>query len=104
MERVAFKMKLFAGCEAEYKKRHDEIWPELSALLKQSGVSEYSIFLDEQTNSLFGFLKTTDKQALDKLAAQPLMNKWWAYMEDILESNPDNSPVSIPLTEVFYLP
>ena len=90
MERVAFKMKLFAGCEAEYKKRHDEIWPELSALLKQSGVSEYSIFLDEQTNSLFGFLKTTDKQSLDKLAAQPLMKKLWAYMEDMMESNPEN--------------
>ena len=104
MQRVAFKMKLFPGFEAEYKKRHDEIWPELSALLKDTGVSEYSIFLDEETNSLFGFLKVTDKANLDTLPAQAIMKKWWAYMGDIMASNPDNSPVSIPLTEVFYLP
>ena len=104
MDRVAFKMKLFAGCVAEYKKRHDEIWPELCNLLKQTGISEYSIFLDEETNSLFGFLRAEDKEKLDLLPAQAIMQKWWAYMGDIMESNPDNSPVSIPLKEVFYLP
>lgn len=103
-ERVAFKMKLFPGFEAEYKKRHDEIWPDLVALLKETGISEYSIFLDEETNSLFGFLKVTDAQNLTKLPAQAVMQKWWAYMGDIMASNPDNSPVSIPLKEVFYLP
>lgn len=102
--RIAFKMKLFPGCEAEYKKRHDELWPELSALLKQAGVSEYSIFLDEETGSLFGFLKADDPKLLDSLPAQAIMQKWWAYMSDIMESNHDNSPVSIPLKEVFYLP
>lgn len=104
MERIAFKMKLFAGQVAEYKKRHDEIWPELSALLKDTGVSEYSIFLDEETLSLFGFLKVADKSLLDKLPEQAIMQKWWAYMGEIMESNPDNSPVSVPLKEVFYLP
>jgi L-rhamnose mutarotase len=104
MQRVAFKMKLFPGFEAEYKKRHDEIWPDLVALLKETGISEYSIFLDEETNSLFGFLKVTDAANLDNLPAQAVMKKWWAYMGDIMASNPDNSPVSIPLTEVFYLP
>jgi L-rhamnose mutarotase len=104
MDRVAFKMMLFPGNEAEYKKRHDEIWPELSALLKQVGISEYSIFLDEETNTLFGFLKAADAALLDTLPAQAVMQKWWAYMGDIMESNPDNSPVSIPLKEVFYLP
>ncbi|MGZ3777756.1 MAG: L-rhamnose mutarotase [Mucilaginibacter sp.] len=103
-QRVAFKMKLFPGCEAEYKKRHDEIWPELSALLKQAGISEYSIFLDEDTGSLFGFFKAGDLELLNSLPAQDIMQKWWAYMGDIMESNPDNSPVSIPLKEVFYLP
>ena len=102
--RIAFKMKLFAGCEAEYKKRHDELWPELSALLKQAGVSDYSIFIDEETVSLFGFLKADDPKSLDSLPAQAIMQKWWAYMGDIMETNPDNSPVSIPLKEVFYLP
>jgi len=104
MDRVAFKMKLFPGCEAEYKKRHDEIWPELSALLKQTGISEYSIFLDEESGSLFGFLKAEDRGSLDSLTAQAIMQKWWAYMGDIMESNADNSPVSVPLKEVFYLP
>lgn len=104
MDRVAFKMKLFPGCEAEYKRRHDEIWPELSALLKETGISEYSIFLDEETGSLFGFLKAEDSQLLESLPAREIMQKWWAYMGDIMESNPDNSPVSTPLKEVFYLP
>jgi L-rhamnose mutarotase len=103
MDRVAFKMKLFPGCEAEYKKRHDIIWPELSELLKQTGISEYSIFLDEETNSLFGFLKAEDEALLGNLPTHPVMQKWWAYMADIMESNSDSSPISIPLKEVFYL-
>ena len=104
MTRVAFKMKLFPGKEAEYKKRHDEIWPELQSLLKDSGISEYSIFLDEETHSLFGVLKVTDPKNLDNLPQQEVMQRWWKYMADIMESNADNSPVSIPLHEVFYLP
>jgi L-rhamnose mutarotase len=102
--RLAFKMKLFPGKEAEYKKRHDEIWPELQGLLKEAGISEYSIFLDEETNSLFGVLKVTDPQNLNTLPKQEVMQRWWRYMADIMEANPDNSPVSIPLKEVFYLP
>ena len=97
-------MKLFKGKEEEYKKRHDEIWPELVDLLKETGVEDYSIFLDEETNSLFGVLKIADVTMLEKLPEQPIMKKWWAYMGDIMESNPDNSPVSFPLRDVFYLP
>jgi L-rhamnose mutarotase len=104
MHRVAFKMQLFKGFEAEYKKRHDVLWPELVELLKATGISEYSIFLDETTSSLFGVLKATDPAALDNLPASPVMQRWWKYMGDIMESNPDNSPVSVPLKEVFYLP
>ena len=104
MKRIAFKMQLKQGAEAEYKKRHDELWPELKELLKSTGTSDYSIFLDESTNSLFGILKIDDAQLLDELPAHPLMQKWWLYMKDIMESNPDNSPISIPLKEVFYLP
>jgi L-rhamnose mutarotase len=103
MHRIAFKMQLFKGFEAEYKKRHDELWPELAALLKEHGISEYAIFLDETTNSLFGVLKAVDPQALDNLPASPVMQRWWKYMGDIMETNPDNSPVSTPLKEVFYL-
>ena len=104
MVRVAFKMKLFQGKEAEYRKRHDAIWPELQSLLKISGISEYSIFLDKSTNSLFGVLKIENPAALDQLPSQPVMQRWWKYMADIMESNSDNSPVSFPLDEVFFLP
>jgi L-rhamnose mutarotase len=104
MQRIAFKMKLFKGKEEEYKKRHDEIWPELASLLKEAGVQDYSIFLDEETGNLFGILKIEDSSLLNKLPQQPIMKKWWAYMGDIMESNADNSPVSIPLRDVFYLP
>jgi len=104
MQRVAFKMKLFPGKEAEYKKRHDEIWPELSELLKKAGVSEYSIFLDDETLALFGVLKIEEPKNLDNLPAEAVMQRWWSYMSDIMESNADHSPVSLPLKEVFYLP
>jgi L-rhamnose mutarotase len=104
MERVAFKMKLHKGFEEEYKKRHDALWPELETLLKCYGISEYSIFLDGDTNSLFGVMNVEDKKQLDNLPAEPVMQKWWAHMKDIMESNPDNSPVSLNLEEVFFLP
>ena len=104
MHRVAFKMKLFPGKEEEYKRRHDKLWPDLEQLLKQAGISEYSIFLDAETNSLFGVLKEQDPKNLDNLPQQDVMQHWCKYMAVIMESNPDNSPVSIPLKEVFYLP
>jgi len=97
-------MKLFDGREEEYKKRHDDIWPELKILLKETGIEDYSIFLDQETNILFGVLKVENALSLDELPNHPVMKKWWAYMKDMMESNPDNSPVSIPLKEVFYLP
>ena len=104
MPRIAFKMKLFKGFEDEYKRRHDSLWPELQQLLKESGVEDYSIFLDDEANLLFGVLKIQDPLRLDELPQHPVMKKWWAYMKDIMETNNDNSPVSIPLKEVFYLP
>jgi L-rhamnose mutarotase len=96
-------MKLLPGYEAEYKKRHDEIWPELKELLKSSGISDYSIFIDPASLELTGILKTSDLTAMHSLPSHPVMKKWWAYMKDIMETNPDNSPVSVPLKEVFYL-
>ena len=104
MHRIAFKMYLYKGFEDEYKKRHDEIWPELQTLLKDTGISDYSIFLDETTNTLFGVMKVNDLSKLNELPSSAVMQRWWKYMGDIMESNPDSSPVSTPLTEVFYLP
>jgi len=103
MDRIAFKMKLLKGKQDEYKKRHDDLWPDLQQLLKETGISEYSIFLEEETDTLFGVLKAEDTLKLDELPHHPVMKRWWAYMADIMESNPDNSPVSIPLKEVFYM-
>jgi L-rhamnose mutarotase len=103
MKRLAFKMKLHVGKTDEYKRRHDQLWPELEALLKQTGISDYSIFLDEKTNDLLGVMNINDAKAMDSLPDHPVMKKWWAYMKDIMDCNPDNSPVSVPLAEVFYL-
>ncbi|HBL78079.1 MAG: L-rhamnose mutarotase [Bacteroidetes bacterium GWF2_42_66] len=103
MERKAFKMHLNEGQKEEYKKRHDEIWPELKKLLKDAGVSEYSIFLDEETNTLFAFQKVRGDGGSQDLGQTEIVKKWWAFMSDIMKSNPDNSPVTVPLDEVFYM-
>ena len=104
MQQLAFEMKLMKGCEIEYQKRHAEIWPELVDLLKANGISEYHIYLNEESLSLFGVLKISDAFKLYELPQHPIMKKWWAYMKDIMETNYDHSPVSIPLKNVFILP
>ena len=104
MKRVAFKMQLHRGQAEEYKRRHDAIWPELKKLLAEAGIVDYSIFLDEETNSLLGVLKIEDPGQLDRLPENPVMQRWWSYMKDIMDTHPDHSPVSKPLKEVFYLP
>jgi len=103
MIRTAFKMKLRSGCEAEYKKRHDEIWPELSKALTEAGVFDYSIYFDEESLTLFAFQKLTDDNTADNLPNTDRVKKWWAYMADLMETNPDNSPVVKPLREVFHM-
>jgi L-rhamnose mutarotase len=103
MQRIAFKMYLNEGQKEEYKKRHDQIWPELKKLLKEAGVSEYSIFLDEETNTLFAFQKLSGEGGSQDLGQTEIVKKWWKFMADIMQTNPDNSPVSVPLEEVFYL-
>lgn len=101
--RNAFKMKLKPGCETEYKKRHDRIWPELAQELTDAGVSDYSIFLDEDTLTLFAVQNLTDDNTADRLPQTDIVKKWWDYMADIMEVNPDNSPVTTSLPEVFHM-
>jgi L-rhamnose mutarotase len=103
MQRLAFKMKLNPGQEEAYTKRHKELWPEVQQLLKEAGVSEYSIFLDEETHTLFAFQKLSGDASSQDLAENPIVKKWWAYMANLMETNPDNSPVSLTLKEVFYM-
>ena len=101
--RVAFKMNLKPGFKEEYRKRHDELWPELKTLLKEQGISDYSIFLDEETNILFGVQNQEGASSSQDLGNLEIVKKWWAFMADIMETNPDNSPVTVPLEEVFYM-
>lgn len=103
MKRNAFKMKLKPGCEAEYQKRHNELWPELRAMLKESGVSDYSIFWDKETNILFAVQKMSGEQSSQDLGPTPIVQKWWDFMSDIMETNPDKSPISVELPELFYM-
>ncbi len=103
MERKAFKMRIKPGCEAEYKRRHDEIWPELSELLRESGVCDYTIFLDAETRTLFAVQKLKEGNKAGSLAETRIMRAWWDYMADIMEVNTDNSPKVVLLAEVFHL-
>jgi len=103
MKRVAFKMKLKAGCEEEYKKRHDEIWPELREKLSRAGIYDYSIFLDKKTLTLFAVQKLKDNNTVEELPSKEIMKKWWDYMKDIMETNSDNSPFTASLEEVFHM-
>lgn len=103
MKRFAFIMKLKKGYEEEYKKRHDEIWPELQQLLRDNGIKDYSIFLEEDTGMLFAVQKLDGNAGSQDLGKTEIVQKWWKYMADIMETNPDNSPVTIPLKEVFHL-
>ena len=103
MQRLAFKMYLNEGQKEEYRKRHDALWPELQQMLKDAGVSEYSIFLDEETNTLFAFQKVNGEGGSQDLGQTEIVKKWWAFMSDIMRANPDHSPVTLPLEELFYM-
>jgi L-rhamnose mutarotase len=103
MKRFGFKMKLRPGFRDEYRRRHNEIWPELAKLLKDNGVSNYSIFLDEETGTLFAYQEQAGESSSQDLGTTEIVKRWWKYMADIMETNPDNSPVTVPLEEMFYM-
>lgn len=100
-EEIAFVLYLIKGNEVEYKRRHDEIWPELSAAIKEAGILDYQIFLEPRTGYLFAYQKRRTDHTVDLLPGLPIMRKWWDYMADIMEVNADNSPVVQPLERVF---
>lgn len=98
-----FKMKLYPGMADEYEKRHNELWPEMIDMIHEYGGSNYSIFLDEETNILFGVITLEDPERYAKSAETAICRKWWDYMADLMETNPDNSPVASNLRPVFHL-
>lgn len=103
-QQIAFRMNLFPGRAAEYRARHDAIFPELSQALKQAGVSDYSIWLDPEANHLFGTLTLSDDNTMADLPQTEIVQRWWAHMADIMATDADNVPVQIPLKRVFHLP
>lgn len=103
MERIAFTMQLLPGNAELYRQRHDDLWPELRDLLKRAGVADYHIFLDPQSNTLFATLLRPDDHDMDSLPLDPIMQRWWASMADLMETRPDNEPVTQTLQPVFYL-
>ena len=103
MKRAGFAMQLKPGNVAEYKRRHDEIWPDLVAQLESAGVRDYVIYLDPRTHTLYASQKLTEHNSADGLASTEIVKKWWAYMADLMETNADNSPVVYPLDEMFYM-
>jgi L-rhamnose mutarotase len=103
METIAFRMILNRGKADEYKSRHDAIWPELSSLLRESGVTDYSIWLDEETHHLFAVLRRTADHSMDALPANAIVRRWWDFMSDIMEVLPDNTPIQVPLQKMFHL-
>lgn len=103
MIRKGFLMKVNPDSHEEYKKRHDEIWPELVETLKEHGAHNYSIFLDKDINQLFAYVEIENEERWNAIANTEVCRRWWAYMKDIMPSNSDNSPVSVELKSVFYM-
>ncbi|WP_196259910.1 L-rhamnose mutarotase [Pelagibacterium limicola] len=104
VERVAFRMRLTPGRMDEYRRRHDEIWPELADLLRSSGISDYWIWLDPETHCLFATFVRAEANSIHALPETEIMRRWWAMMGDIMETNPDHSPVQVDLIPMFHLP
>jgi len=104
MQKYAFKMQLNPGMQAEYRRRHDAIWPELVVLLRDAGVQDYTIHLDPETHILFGVLWRRDDHAMEDLPKHPVMQRWWAHMADIMQCHASNEPVATPLIPMFHLP
>ena len=104
MQKYAFRMQLNPGAADEYRRRHDAIWPELVDLLRAAEVSDYSIYLDPETNALFGMLTRPEDHGMDDLPSHPVMRRWWAHMAGLMQTHPDDEPVAVPLVPVFHLP
>ena len=98
-----FKMKLYPGMIEEYEKRHNALWPEMKEMIHEYGGKNYSIFFDAEDNTLFGYIELESEELWAKTADTEICKKWWAYMADIMDTNPDNSPVSVDLKNVFHL-
>lgn len=103
MVRKGFKMFLYPGMKEEYEKRHNQLWPEMRDMIHEYGGHNYSIYLDRETHVLYGYLEVEDEARWAASADTAINRKWWDFMADIMETNPDNSPVCVDLSPVFHL-
>ena len=103
MKQTAFRMKLRPGCREEYRRRHAALWPEMRDLLHRNGIRNYTIYFDEATDCLFAVQDQEGESSSQDLGRLPIVQQWWNYMADIMDTNPDNSPVSVPLEPLFHL-
>ncbi len=102
-ERIAFRMVLNPGQAEEYRRRHDEIWPQMLAALREAGISDYTIWLDPETNHLFATLVRADEHTMDDLPHTKINRRWWDFMADIMQVSGGNEPVTVPLQRVFHM-
>lgn len=103
MEKFAFRMQLKPGMIEEYRRRHDALWPELETLLRSACIEDYSIHYDAETHALFGVLWRSTEHQMHALPDHPVMQRWWSYMADLMDTHPDNRPVAVDLDTVFHL-
>ncbi|MFM8395673.1 MAG: L-rhamnose mutarotase [Acidobacteriota bacterium] len=101
--RKAFLMRLKPGHQAEYERRHNPVWPEMEETLRAYGARNYSIYLDPQTDNLFGYVEIDSESRWEEIAADPVCRRWWRHMQEMMETHEDARPVAIPLVEVFHL-
>ena len=103
--KIAYTMKLKPGTADEYKRRHDEVWPEVLELLRQHGFTDYSIFVDEESSTLFAVYKPSslDTASNDAISHSEIIQRWWAYMADIVEFKEDKTPATQALKMVFHM-
>lgn len=101
--RIAFRMHVHPGCHAEYEQRHRRIWPEFEEVLRDHGVRHYSIFLDRETDTLFAYAEIENEERWRAIAETEVCQRWWESMRNLMPTNPDSSPISAPLEEVFRL-
>ncbi len=103
MVRKAFRMSVNPDGHDEYARRHTPVWPELEHTLLAHGVRTYSIYLDPITNDLFGYAEIESEERWAEIAATPVCRRWWRHMRELMPANPDDSPISRDLREVFHI-
>lgn len=105
MKRKAFLIQARPGLSEEYKRRHNPIWSELKQELQKHGVRNYSIFLHDSSEYLFGYFEVENEVLFNKLGEMEIMQRWWQHMTEVLicENDEDSKAKEEVLVEIFHL-